>query len=188
MKKLLYLNVNIREEESRTKRIADAFLNEIKNKYEIEEINLDKLDIYPKDNSYFRTTEINKNDEKLAKQVASADKILIATPFWDMSFPSKLKIFIERATFPAITMSDKNDDIRGVSGVKELLVITTRGWDIKDYDELDGISSYMKGLQLLWGIDKYHIISAIGLDKYLDKVDDLVNDAIEKAKEYAKEF
>ena len=187
MKKLLYLNVNIREQDSRTKRIADAFLNEIKDKYQIEEINIDQLEIYPKNNAYFRTTEINKNDERLAKLVASADKLLIATPFWDMSFPSKLKVFIERATFPGITMS-ATDDMRGVSGVEEVLVITTRGWDIKDYDELDGISSYMKGLQLLWGIDKYHIISANGLDVYLDKVDELVETAIKEAKEYAKEF
>ena len=42
MKKLLYINANIRGEDSRTKRIADAFLKEIKGKYEIEEIDLDK--------------------------------------------------------------------------------------------------------------------------------------------------
>lgn len=187
MRKLLYINVNIRKDESRTKRIADAFLNKVKGKYQIEEINLDKLNISPKDNAYFKNTNINANDVKLAKLVASADKILISTPFWDMSFPSKLKVFIERATFPGITMSD-SDDMRGVSGVEEILVITTRGWDIQDYDELDGISSYMKGLQLLWGIEKYHIISANGLDVHLDKVDELVDVAIEKAKEYAQFF
>lgn len=188
MKKLLYINANIRGEDSRTKRIADAFLNEIDGKYEIEEIDLDKLDIVPKNNAYFHETETNKKDEELAKKVASSDKILISTPFWDMSFPSKLKVFIERATFPGITMSDSNTNLRGVANVEELLVITTRGWDIKDYDELDGISSYMKGLQFLWGIDKYHIISANGLDIHLDKIDSLINNAIEEAKKYAKDF
>jgi FMN-dependent NADH-azoreductase len=37
---------------------------------------------------------INAPMLRLAKQFAEADEIVIAAPFWDLSFPSLLKIYI----------------------------------------------------------------------------------------------
>ena len=137
---------------------------EERQKYQIEEVNVDQLDIYPKDNAYFKNTEINKNDEKLAKLVASADKILISTPFWDMSFPSLLKSFLEKISlFDVMFISDDKKCI-GIAKCPFMYYVTTRGMDIHDGDELEQGTPYLKALCWLWGIKKYEVTSCSNFD------------------------
>ena len=109
MKKVLFINSCIRDNDSRTLVLAKEFINNIKDRYEVEEIKIDSLDMEPKSIKDFESDYVDPKYIALAKKVASADKLVIATPFWDMSFPSKLKIFIERTTLPGITMSETND-------------------------------------------------------------------------------
>ena len=50
-----------------------------------------------------RTTWADKNDFNhpvfaLAKEFATADTIVSAAPFWDLSFPALLKIYLETST------------------------------------------------------------------------------------------
>ena len=44
----------------------------------------------------------------LAKKIAAADRIVIAAPFWDMSFPSALKVFFENMSLFGVAF-DTND-------------------------------------------------------------------------------
>ena len=44
MKKLLYIDACIRDDISRTKKIATSIINKLKEKYEVETIELNKLD------------------------------------------------------------------------------------------------------------------------------------------------
>ena len=39
-----------------------------------------------------------------ANAMAQADMIVIAAPYWDMSFPASLKIFLEAASVVGITL------------------------------------------------------------------------------------
>ena len=187
MKKLLFINSCIRGDDSRTLKLAKEFIDRIIDRYEIEEIVIDELNLEPKSIKDFKSDYVDPYYIELAKKVAGADKILIATPFWDMSFPSKLKIFIERVTLPGITMSD-NNDIEGLCKAEELLVINTKGWDIEDYSEMDGLSTYFQGLKHLWGIKKYNVISVYGLDLHPDKVDALLLQGLKKIEKEAKKF
>lgn len=88
----------MRDEDSRTKRILKPIVAELGKRYEIETITLDGEDyqsvgrrVLAERFSGFVPTEIVVQ----AKKIAAADRIVIASPFWDMSYPAILKVFIE---------------------------------------------------------------------------------------------
>ena len=111
MEKLLYIDACFRDEISRTKRIATPIINELKNKYEVETFILDEmnLEIVKKDLIKKRNNkEIPEEVLTWAKKVANADRIVIAAPFWDMSFPAALKNFFELVSIFSITF-DSNE-------------------------------------------------------------------------------
>ena len=95
---ILYVNCCVRSD-SRTDRIARALLDKMG---EYTELFLPAEDIRPLDEKL-----LAKRDElisagsfddpmlRFAVQFAEADKIVIAAPFWDGSFPSLLKVYIE---------------------------------------------------------------------------------------------
>ena len=99
MKKILYIDACIRDEQSRTKRIANPIIEKLKEKYKIETIELNKLDclyIVKKEQQLKRDKkEVSNEILSLAHKVKEADKIVISAPFWDMSFPAALKNFFE---------------------------------------------------------------------------------------------
>ncbi len=67
----------------------------------------------------------------LAKEFASADKIVIAAPVWDLSFPSLLKLYIEHINVLGITFSyQANGKPRGLCKAKQLYYVTTAGGPI----------------------------------------------------------
>ena len=95
---ILYVNANVRTE-SRTHRIALALLDKLG---AYEEIKLKEMDLKPLDENRLkeRTDLINAgrlDDDMfgLARQWANADTIVVAAPYWDLSFPAILKTYIE---------------------------------------------------------------------------------------------
>ena len=77
---------------------------------EYEELNLYKEKLAPltKETLEKRTHFIENGDYsspmfKYAKQFAKADIIVISAPYWDLSFPAELKIYIENIYVTGIT-------------------------------------------------------------------------------------
>ena len=100
MKKLLYIDACIRDEQSRTKRIATPVIEALKQKYEVQTLCINELDlsIVRKELVTKRTSgEIDTQVMQWAESVRDADRIVIAAPFWDMSFPAALKNFLSCA-------------------------------------------------------------------------------------------
>ena len=98
MKKLLYIDACIRDEESRTKRIATPIVEALKEKYEVETLCLNELNlsIVQKELITKRMNgDIDKEVMAWAESVRDADRIVISAPFWDMSIPAALKNFFE---------------------------------------------------------------------------------------------
>ena len=96
---ILYINCCVREE-SRTNKLAQAVLQQIDG--EIVELNLYKENLRSLDRETLvkRTALIEKEDFSssmfdYAKQFAAADEIVIAAPYWDLSFPAMLKVYFE---------------------------------------------------------------------------------------------
>ena len=93
MKTLIFIDACMRAG-SRTRRIARPIISELSKKYSVENVDLTK-NIYPVADNYTledRNQGVVPADHvDLAMRLASADRIVIAAPFWDMSFPSALK-------------------------------------------------------------------------------------------------
>lgn len=128
---VLYINCCPRKE-SRTKRLANAVLQKLG---EYEEVNLYEAVLLPIDenrikerNSLLESGKLDAEEFKLARQFASADEIVIAAPFWDLSFPAKLKLYIENIYITGIVSSyDENGMPKGLCNAERLYYVTTSG-------------------------------------------------------------
>jgi len=114
MAKVLYVKANPKNnEESRTFRISEHFINEYKKAHPEDEII--ELDLYKENIHFLSKEEINTimskdksnlKDHPVLKytyQFAEADKYVIATPMWNLSIPAILKAYFDYITVTDIT-------------------------------------------------------------------------------------
>ena len=161
--KILFINACVRPE-SRTAELSQHLLNRLDG--EITEVNLYKESLLPLCNKGIekRTLhDISGEEFEYAKQFSKADVIVIGAPFWDLSFPSVLKIYFENITVSGITFeySDTGRPV-GKCNAKKLYYVTTAGGYIGNnnlgYD-------YIKALaENFFGINDISFYSAEGLD------------------------
>ena len=145
---------------------------------EITELNLNIEDIAPLNTELLEKRESLLKEGKLddpmfryAKQFANADEIVIAAPFWDLSFPAKLKIYLEQITVSGITFKYLNGHPSGLCKAKKLTYITTSGGPIFD----DFGYAYVKTLaQKFYGIEKTEAVRAMNLDVDLISAEELL--------------
>lgn len=174
MKKVLYIDSCLKAEESRTKRIADAFIWELQKSslFDIETVTVDKIELVPLGLKEYKFRRKLLDEQKMdyplfdyAKQFASADLIVVAAPFWDMSFPAKLKIYFENISVAGFTFINTDDgNSVGVCKADCMVYITTRGRDIDDEHVMEQAAPYLKALALFFGIKNFEMVSAYGLD------------------------
>ena len=192
MKNLLYIDACIRDKESRTKRIAEPIVTELSNKYNVTKLVLNELDldIVQKDLLDKRMKgEISPIVMNWAEQVRDADRIVIAAPFWDMSIPAGLKVFIELCSIFDVTFKSNDKTCYGNCKAEKMLYITTRGMDIKTGDELEQATSYLKALSWLWGIGPLQVVAAQNMDYVsAEIIEEKITTAITEGLHIAKEF
>ena len=106
---ILYINACVRKD-SRTNVLAQYALSKLQGK--VKEINLNSEKITPlyQDKLALRDDLIkNKNFDhsifEYAKQFANSDTMIISAPYWDLSFPTVLKTYIENINVNNITFS-----------------------------------------------------------------------------------
>lgn len=192
MEKLLYIDSCIRDEVSRTKKIATPIINKLKERYDVETLVINNLNltIVKKDLVNKRTNGII--DEEVlswANKVSKADRIVIAAPFWDMSIPAALKSFIELCSIINVTFASDDKTCFGICNCKKLLYITTRGMNIKTNSELDQATPYLKAISYLWGLGDVSVVAAYNLDySNEEEVNNKIKKAINEGLEIAKDF
>lgn len=191
MNKLIIIDSCMREE-SRTKVILDAARDVLSTRYEIETINVNALALPPVTPDVLKERMSGKVPEEtvaLAGRIASADRIVIAAPFWDMSFPAILKAFFENMSLYNVTFTDNGTTCTGLCKCQKVMYITTRGMDIPTGDSRDQGSSYLKALSSLWGLGDVITVASWNLD-YLpvEKVAEKVRETAELARSIAEEF
>ena len=192
MKKLLYIDACIRDEMSRTKRIATPIVEALKQKYEVQTLVINDLDL-----SIVKKELITKRNNGVidpqvmswAESVRDADRIVIAAPFWDMSFPAALKNFLELCSIFDVTFKSDEKTCYGNCKAEKMLYITTRGMDISTGDVLEQGTPYLKAISWLWGIGPMQVVSAQNMDYISEKeIEERINKAISEGLRIAKEF
>lgn len=191
--KLLYVNCCISvNEKSRTQELADAFISAWKEENigaTTETVNLTKLDIKPLTAETIKVREkflAEKPGEqfRLARQFAQADKIVISAPFWDLSFPSKLRVYLEHVSANGITFKYENNSIKGLCKADKILMLTSASGH---FDEAKG-ESYLNSISKMFDIENIFCISAPMQDAKDVDGRKILDDAIEEARKLAKEF
>lgn len=165
MMNVLFIDACVRKE-SRTSVLAQDFLKGVEGNittikiYEEQLLPLDEERLEKRDR-LIASGQFNDKFFTFAHQFATADEIVIATPFWDLSFPSMLKIYLENVTVAGITFKYDNGIPKGLCCAKKATYITTAGGKIFEDFGFSYIKALAKGL---FGIPEVVCIRAENLD------------------------
>ena len=198
MSKVLFVDACARGwEVSRTYAVAEAFMNAYREQHprdEIEELTLAGLGL-----AYFTGKELEYRDAllarggqaddyfKLARQFAAADKIVLAAPLWDLSFPALLKVYIENVSVENITFGCGEAGCYGICQARRMVFLTTRG-SAYEGSHLEMGSRYLQAMAEFFGIDRYDCVAADGLDAMGANPESILRAACAQAAELAKTF
>lgn len=192
MKKLLYIDCCIREN-SRTKRLANAFFGALADRYDIETLDLNALNLQPLNRESLALRERAQLGDpifQLATQFATAQLIVIAAPFWDMGIPAMLRTYFEHVSAAGVTFgADESGYFGGLCHAETMVYLTTRGMDIEDGSELEQASPYLKALCSFFGLGGFEMISAIGLDGVSpEEAENRIVEAENRTKRFARKI
>ena len=174
MEDLLFINACVRGPRSRTLQLVRRFLEMWQQKHPeavITERDLCRDRLLPQYPEVLEERDTlwsaGKLDDPIfapAIQFAAAGRIVIAAPFWDLSFPAILKIYLERISVTNITFGyDERGAMKGLCRASKLLLITTRGGRYAG-TPLEMATPTMKALCVMYGIPEFQCLDAEGLD------------------------
>ncbi|MBR1569776.1 MAG: NAD(P)H-dependent oxidoreductase [Bacteroidales bacterium] len=167
MSKLVVIDACIRQQDSRTLRIATPVIEALRQRYETTIFHLTDMPMEPLTPRTYaeRAAGIIPGWAlEAAKTVAGADRILIAAPFWDMSFPAALKTFIEHISLFDVTFTDNGHSCVGLCKCEKVMYITTRGMNIPTGDPREQATPYLHALSTLWDLGTIHTVAAWNMD------------------------
>ncbi len=177
---LLLLNACVRRD-SRTKRLADCLLSHLPGP--VTELRLEEL-AFPKVDEGFLLERDRLLTEKqfdhpmfaLARQFAETEEIVIAAPFWDLSFPASLKAYLEQINVVGLTFRYTSEGIPvGLCRARKLWYVTTVGGDFFPAEFGFG---YVQALaKSFYGIPEVELIHAAGLDIIGAPVEQILQEA-----------
>ena len=177
---ILFINACVREE-SRTEVFAKALLSKLG---DFEEVKLGDIDFsktneafLEKRDSLIASRSFDNQMFTLAKQFAKAETIVIAAPYWDLSFPATLKQYFEQINAVGITFRYTPEGIpEGLCKAKRIYYVTTAGGD---YVPEEFGFGYVNALaQGYYGIHDVRLIQATGLDIIGADTEKIMDDAI----------
>lgn len=194
MSELLFVNACVRGEASRTLALARKFLDSylVRNPGDtVAERNLmeDRLQPWYPD-TLAESAALEKAGRfdhpmfDVARQFVAADKIVVAAPFWELSFPAVLKIYLERISIVGLTFGYGQDGgAVGYCKAKKLLFVTTRGGDYASPRNawMETGASQLRGLCAMYGIPEFQLLCAQGLDDVRNDADAILADALAQA-------
>ena len=176
---ILFINACAREQ-SRTKRLTDCLLTKLareaeepcspKQAIEVEEVRLAELSFPVADEAFLakrdRLIAAGAFEDPmfaLARQFAEADQIVIAAPYWDLSFPAALKQYLEQVNVVGITFVYTPEGTpKGLCRAKKIYYVMTAGGTFAPVEFGFG---YVRALaQGYYGIEDVELIQAVGLD------------------------
>lgn len=207
MKKLLHIIATPRAEESRTLKVAGAFLEAFKAKrkdWKIDELNLSKEDLPSLtrkrvDGKYVLLSgkdlsgEFKEAWQEIVVHIQrflSADAYLISTPMWNFSIPYILKQYIDIIVQPKYLFRYTQTGVEGLVKNKKMAVVISRGGDYTSAEmrKLDFQEPYLRSVFGFVGITDIHFITAQPMDMGPEIQQEKLREAQALAKEIAYEF
>ncbi len=156
MKRLLHIIATPRGEDSRTLKVAEAFLENFRKKYPdclVDELNvttesLPSLTVKVVDGKYVllggkeltgKLKDAWVDVERHINRFLNADTYLISTPMWNFSIPYALKQYIDVIVQPRYLFRYTPTGVEGLAKNKKMAIIASRGGD---YGKTSPLRSY----------------------------------------------
>lgn len=166
---MLIVDCCVRGETSATRRYYRAWLAAHPEIGKTETLELSSLSLAPLTAEELErrsalTAEGAFDDEifALALQFRDAEEILIAAPYWDLSFPSLLKVYLERVCAAGVTFGYTEDGrCEGYCRAKRLLYFSTCGGFV---GERHLGCEYVRAVAGMLGIENTEAFTLEGLD------------------------
>lgn len=196
--KLLFVDccISQRGERSRTRRLAEAYLETFRAncpEAEIETVAPETLlALKP-----FDVEMLNERDAlasvgafdapvfDLAWQLRRADAVVVAAPFWDLSFPTALRTYIEYVSANGLIYHYDENGCHGDCKAGRLVYLTAGG----DFEREDSVGvTYWRQLTAMFGISRFDYVFAGGLDACPETAEKTLVAACEKARRLAAEL
>lgn len=195
--KMLFIDACIspRGPASRTYGLARAFLDSWEEAHPDDaytRVRVDKLGLHP-----FTEAALKERDSlaaagnfdgpvfRQARIFREAEKIVVAAPFWDLTFPAALRVYIEHISACGLCYHYEADGCHGDCKASRLLYLTTGG----DFEKPESLGVlYWKQLAEMFGIPRFDYVFAGGLDVDPSKVPEILAGAEEKARRFGREF
>ena len=171
MKQALYIDCCVRGAASRTRRLADAFFAALGKDWQVTRLDLTQEELRPLCGAYFEERESLLREGRTdhprfnrAHRLAEAELVVVAAPFWDMSFPALLKLYIENVSVEGITFRSTAEGLKGLCRAERCVFLTSRGGAYPDGDPMEQAVPYLRAIQRFFGIGGLDVIAADGLD------------------------
>ena len=171
MERLLFLDACVRGPElSRTWRLCQRFLEEYTTLHPQAQVChrdlRESLPILTGELARQRDGWIarGEDDPRLtpAREIASANLVVVGAPYWDLSFPAVLKVYVEWSSALGITFRYAEDGRQvGLSQARALVYLTSAGGPVEGQNY--GFD-YLKALGAMFGIPHAYCVAAEGLD------------------------
>ena len=163
--------ISQRGKDSRTRALADAFLEAFRASHptaEVETVEPAALGLRSFDPEMLNDRDalagIGAWDAPVfeeARRFRAADGIVVAAPFWDLSFPSVLRTYIEDICANGLAYHYEADGYHGDCRAEHLVYLTSGG----DFERENSIGVlYWRQLCAMFGIGKFDYVFAGGLD------------------------
>ena len=194
--KLLFVDccISQRGTGSRTRALAEAYLEAFRTSHpeaEIETVQPETLlALKP-----FDVEMLNERDAlasvgaweapvfALARQFRGADRIVVAAPFWDLSFPAALRTYIEYISANGLTYHYDENGCHGDCKADQLVYLTSGG-DVEREDSV-GVM-YWRQLAAMFGIPQFDYVFASGLDASPERAPEVLEGACTLARRLAE--
>lgn len=162
----LFVNACLRGEQSRTLALCREYLA---SRAGVKEIDLGVLRLQPLyAEDVARRAELQRAGDfsdpmfDLAKEFADAGEIVIGAPYWDLSFPAALKVYIEHVSVCDIAFRyTEEGQAIGTCKAKSLTYITTGGGEVS---AANFGYEYLCGIARMFGIPEVRFVAAENLD------------------------
>lgn len=166
--KLVVINACVRQGDSRTLQIAEPVIRALAERFETVRYDLPEMEgVVPLTPALFAARgagDVPAWAAAAAREIAAADRILIAAPFWDMGIPAVLKAFFEQTSLFDVTFTDDGTTCVGLCRAPKVLFITTRGMDIPTGDAREQATPYLRALGTLWNFGELTTVAARNMD------------------------
>ena len=185
--------ISQRGADSRTRALADAFLAAFRSAHPdwtVETVDVAELNLPP-----FTPEMLNERDALAsvgafdapvydqARQFRAADAVVVAAPYWDLSYPAALRTYMEYISANGLAYHYESDGCQGDCRGAWLVYLTSGG----DFEHEDSVGVvHWRQLAAMFGIPKFDYVFAGGLDIDPAKAPELLEGACGLARRLAE--